>query len=322
MHMHPIGKQVVLEVDKISKYYHQVMFTSKKKRESCRKVLDSISFKVHEGEIIGLIGPNGEGKTTLLKIISGQLKPSAGAVRIFGSDGINDLKRNTTIITGNGWLGLSVFATVEENLYFFAKACGLSRVEAKRKVKEALNDLDLIDYQKEFPRNLSSGLRQRVLLARALILTTPILILDEPTSNCDFVVRSIFYNLLLEKVRNTRQSIILSSHGLLEIDEICNRFLFLKNGKRHQRVDKDGENNLTHNKFFIRVKSVDDAFLKSIDHYQGVSEYLRIDRDSFVLSSPLSPSKFLENVPFLSNIITFKIVKKSLYELYKEIYSN
>jgi len=308
----------ILTVKNLSKIFYQKKFPFLRMgKRRVHKIFDNVSFNLYQGEILGVIGPNGAGKTTLLKIISGQLKPTSGEVAV--SSHVNDLKKNTTIITSGGWIGLSVFATVEENLFFFAKASGLPDDILKRNVENALKSFGLIKYRKEFPTILSSGFRQRLLLARALLLMTPILILDEPTSNVDFYTKINFYNLLLENVKKSKQSVIISTHKLSEIDQICDRFLFIKDKKIYIQ-DRNELINHKIAKYFMKVKSVSPNFLDTLQNDKSISDFIRLDKDQFIISSHLTAEVFLKKTTFLSNIIEFRIIKKSLFDIYKEIY--
>ena len=224
-------KRTVISVRGVSKSYKIII----ERKEVIRKVLDNIFFDVKEGEILGVLGPNGAGKTTLFKIISGVLKPDKGDVLVYGHSVVKEpeiVKKYVTMIGGQGGIGLFFHLNVIDNLRFFAKLYDISPNVAKIRIKEALEVLGLEKYSKLPVLYLSSGLRQRTLLAKALIVRSPILIFDEPTLGLDPIIA----NQIREFIRNYLSSeekitILFSSHYPEEIELLCDRVIILHNGK-------------------------------------------------------------------------------------------
>ncbi|MCB1026023.1 MAG: ABC transporter ATP-binding protein [Acidobacteria bacterium] len=191
--------------------------------------LRDISFDIEQGEIFGLIGRNGAGKTTLTKIIATLVQPTSGKVLVNGYDSIeNDVKVRSLV-------GL---ATAEErsfywrltstqNLLFFARLYGMTDKAAKLRIDELFERLDLQDLAKRRFSNLSTGNKQRLAIARALIPNPPILLLDEPTRSLDPLAAANMRKLIgsIEGV-----SILLTSHNLSEIEELCDRVAIISDG--------------------------------------------------------------------------------------------
>ena len=161
-----------------------------------KKVLETINLEIGKGEILGLLGPSGAGKTTLIKILTGQLKPTDGTAFVFGKD-------STTLIGADycriGMMmdnfGLYERMNCYDNLQFFAKIYGLP----KSRIEEVLKRVGLQEAKKTLASNLSKGMRSRLLLARVLMAKPDILFLDEPTSGLDPATTKEIHNVILEE---------------------------------------------------------------------------------------------------------------------------
>ncbi len=196
------------------------------------EALKGVSFDIDDGEIFGLIGKNGAGKTTLTKIIATLVQPTEGSVSVKGFDSVkNDVKVRSM-------LGL---ATAEErsfywrltstqNLMFFARLYGMKDAFAKRRIDELFEQLNLVDLAKRRFSDISTGNKQRLAVARAMLPNPPVLLLDEPTRSLDPVAAADMRELIetLEGV-----SILLTSHNLTEIEELCSRVAVISHGLIH-----------------------------------------------------------------------------------------
>lgn len=198
--------------------------------ESPVEALRNVSFEIENGEIFGLIGRNGAGKTTLTKIIATLIQPTAGRVSIQNYDSVKDEVKVRSLI------GLATAEersfywrlTAEQNLLFFARLYGLKDAAAKKRIGELFEQLDLMDLAKRRFSELSTGNKQRLAIARAILPKPPILLLDEPTRSLDPLAAQEMRELILsfEKV-----SILLTSHNLSEIEELCNRVAIISRGE-------------------------------------------------------------------------------------------
>jgi len=193
--------------------------------------VDQVSFEVRPGEIYGLLGPNGAGKTTTLRMVSGLLRPTAGTVRIGGRDVTVQpelVKRNIGYLTAN--TGLYVRLSPRELLEYFATLYDIPRVVARERIEQLVAWLDMGPYLNLRCGALSTGQKQRVSIARALIADPPILVLDEPTLGLDVLSN----RLILEFIRtqaDAGKAVLLSTHALDEIDTMCRRMGLIHNGK-------------------------------------------------------------------------------------------
>ena len=192
-----------------------------------RRVLDGISFEAGKGEIFGLLGPSGAGKTTLIKILTGQLKAENG------SSVIND--KNSAELKGKDYLSIGImmdnFGLYErlscfENLKVFARLYGLGNDS----IHKALEKVGLSNAEKTAASNLSKGMKSRLRLARALMTEPVILFLDEPTSGLDPATADEIQQLILDG-KNKGQTIFLTTHNMSEAEKLCDNIALLNEGK-------------------------------------------------------------------------------------------
>jgi ABC-2 type transport system ATP-binding protein len=192
------------------------------------RALEDISFDVGSGELFGLIGPDGAGKTTLFRILTTLLLPDSGSVSINGFDVVKDYKaiRN---ITGYmpGRFSLYQDLTVEENLNFYATVFGTSLKENYDLIKDVYKHIE--PYKKRRAGKLSGGMKQKLALSCALIHRPSILILDEPTTGVDAVSRKEFWDMLLQLKGN--DIIILVSTPYMDEAVLCDRVALIQQGK-------------------------------------------------------------------------------------------
>lgn len=231
-------RPVAVSIKHISKTY-PVLFARLKKffRRPVKpqvEALRDVSFDVHEGEIFGLIGPNGAGKTTLTKIVATLVQPTSGEVTVRGFDSVRD-DRNVRAQVGLATAEERSFywrLTAEQNLMFFARLIGLSDSEATRRIIELLQQLDLIDLATRRFGEMSTGNKQRLALARALLASPPVLLLDEPTRSLDPLAASRMRDLIRSLTGGDRPvSILLTSHNLPEVEELCERVAIINGGR-------------------------------------------------------------------------------------------
>jgi len=194
--------------------------------------VDALTLDVHEGEVVGLLGHNGAGKTTLLRVINGLLSPDSGQVRVAGLDPFthgHEVRRTTGVLTE--YPALDDFLTTRENLEVYAAINAVPRKEAAGRIDRLLQELGLWDKRDEPARQLSAGLKQRVAIARSLVHDPEILLLDEPTTNMDPVAARNVRQLILGAVHEHGRTVLLSTHNLVEAEELCDRIGIVRNGR-------------------------------------------------------------------------------------------
>ncbi|OBR93914.1 MULTISPECIES: ABC transporter ATP-binding protein [Clostridium] len=189
--------------------------------------IKDLTLDVKEGEIFGFLGPSGAGKTTTIKILTCQLLPTGGDVKIFNKSlrsQKKDIFKNIGVLSDNS--GLYERLTVEDNLMLFANINGVK----KKNVDEILEKVKMTEYRKRDVKKLSKGMKQRLMIARAVIHNPKLLFLDEPTSSLDPGTALEVHKLLLELNREGT-TIFLTTHNMYEADKLCHRVAFLNEGE-------------------------------------------------------------------------------------------
>lgn len=192
-----------------------------------RTALKDISINIKRGEILGFLGPSGAGKTTTIKILTGQLKQTSGTAILLGKDTreINEsIYEQIGIVTDNS--GLYEKLSVYDNLHYFAK---LLNVETKR-IDQVIQRVGLLEDKKKPTGKLSKGMKQRLVLARAILHQPKMLFLDEPTSGLDPSTASEIHELLLE-LRDQGTAIFLTTHNMEEATKLCDNVALLFQGE-------------------------------------------------------------------------------------------
>jgi len=214
-----------IEVEKLSRTFNGL------------KAVDNISFSVEAGKIFGFLGHNGAGKTTTIRMLSGQLLPTSGHARVAGCDVITEQRRLKPLIgVVSEHQNLYERMSGRENLEFAVRLYG----QDVRRVNETLKQVDLLDRAKDNVRTYSNGMKQRLLIARALLHRPQIIFLDEPTRGLDPVVGREIRRLILD-LSQQGVTIFLTTHYMEEADQLCGRIAFLSEGRM---VALDTPNNL------------------------------------------------------------------------------
>ena len=189
--------------------------------------LNTISFEIKEGEIFGFLGPSGSGKTTMINILTGQLLADNGNTRLLGKDSQNlnptDLEKIGMVSDKSGFYEK---LSLEKNLLLYAKLYGVDL----NRVDELLNKVGLLESKRILAEQLSTGMKQRMLLARALINQPKILFLDEPTSGLDPTTSKSIHELLVN-LKENGTTIFLTTHDMNEATLLCDNLALLNKGK-------------------------------------------------------------------------------------------
>lgn len=221
----------VLELESLRKE-----FPRKRKRgqppQPAFVAVDNISCLVQRGEIFGLLGPNGAGKTTTIKMISSLLLPTAGRIGVAGIDALREpilaLRHVGTVLTGER----SVYwkLTGRENLEYFAALNGISRKLARTRIDALLSRFQLEKRADENVEKYSTGMRQRICLAKAMLAEPDLLILDEPTAGLDPQSARNLRELILE-IKQEGRTVLLTTHYMEEADQLCDRIAIIDHGQ-------------------------------------------------------------------------------------------
>jgi len=194
------------------------------------RAVDGISFHCDPGEIVGLLGPNGAGKTTTLRILATILQPTSGDASVAGFDvreQPDGVRRHLGYVSAS--TGVYERLTGRETLLYYARLHGMAEDAIGARVDEVMRLLEMESFCDRIAGRLSSGQRQKVSLARAIIHDPPVLILDEPTANLDVIVaRNVLE--FVEAARDAGRAIILSTHLFSEAERLCDRIVVLHEG--------------------------------------------------------------------------------------------
>jgi ABC-type multidrug transport system ATPase subunit/ABC-type multidrug transport system permease subunit len=234
-----------------------------------------VSFQIRAGELFGLLGPNGAGKTTLLKLLSTLIIPTAGKARVNGHDLRNEGKVKSAIglVTGHE-RGLYWRLTGRENLQFFASLSGLSSIQTKNRIKELSVLLDLEEFMDRRFDQCSSGIKQRLALARGMLHHPQILFLDEPTLNLDPAAAARLRETISDLVHRHGHTVLLITHNLHEAEQLCDRVAIMHRGQLRGvgNVDRLRKMIQQENCYQVEVAGLSSSALECLDQIDGLSD--------------------------------------------------
>ena len=203
------------------------------------RALDNFSMEVKEGEFFGFLGPNGAGKTTTINILAGLTTYKDGEVKVFGKDVTRDYRGARKLIgLVPQEFNFDDYFTVDEILRFYAGYFGIGRREARKRVDELLDQFDLAQKRGVHVRELSGGMKRRLLIARALIHKPKMLILDEPTAGVDVELRRNLWR-SMQQLNKQGTTILLTTHYIEEAERLAKRIGIINRGKIIALDDKD-----------------------------------------------------------------------------------
>ncbi|MGB9761556.1 MAG: ABC transporter ATP-binding protein [Caldimicrobium thiodismutans] len=255
-----------------------------KKNYGARKALKGISFQIFKGELFSLLGPNGAGKTTTLRIISGLTTPTSGNIYIFGKDLFEDelwAKRRIGLVPQQ--INLDLELTVEENLFIHGLLFKMSLKEIKEKIEELLEMADLSERRESKVKELSGGLRRRLLIVRALMHSPELLLLDEPTVGLDPHIRRKIWS-FIKNIQAKGTTILLTTHYMEEAETLSDRVAFINKGEivaidtpsnfikklGNYAIDIFSDNGIN-TQFFQTKEEAEETFLRLSQKYNYVS---------------------------------------------------
>ena len=194
--------------------------------------VDDLSFSLEKGEILGLLGPNGAGKTTTIQMLLGTLKPTSGGIRYFGKDFFSHrseiLKK---VVFASTYVSLPWKLTVRQNLMVFGRIYGVNRKKLEKRIDELLERVGIPEKKDSPVATLSAGQITRLVLVKAFMVDPKVVLLDEPTASLDPHISKEVRDLILETRDKSETSILITSHNMAEVTEVCDRTLFLRRGK-------------------------------------------------------------------------------------------
>jgi ABC-2 type transport system ATP-binding protein len=243
-----------------------------------KKALDGVDLSIEEGEIFGFLGPNGAGKTTAVKLFNGMLQLTEGFCSVFGiepSKSPEKIHEMSGVVTEHAQMYNNL--TGFQNLVFFGEVSGINTDETKRRATEILECLELSDAKNRKLSEYSTGMRQRLSLARAMIHQPKILFLDEPTSGLDPESAQNVNNLIKSLARDRGTTIFLCTHQLRYAEEICTKYGLISEGSMLAAGSLDELHSLVFSGMTAKIKS--DKYPQELKMRQD-GEYMLTDVDS------------------------------------------
>ncbi len=237
-------EKIAIEINNLSKKFKNTF------------AVKSMNFKIIKGQTIGLLGPNGCGKSTTIGMLLGLIKPTSGSVIIDGKsmeDNRTNLLQKMNFISP--YIELPKKLTIEENLKVYGTMYGVK--DLNKKINNLIETLNLTEFKTKKTGELSSGQKNRVSLAKAFINDPDILLLDEPTASLDPDVGDYVRGILEKFSSNKQKTILIASHNMNEVERLCDEVMMMKNGeiidkgKSNDLISKHGRKNLE--EFFLKI---------------------------------------------------------------------
>lgn len=272
----------VIEVDKVSKFFRDreeerrilrnynpfTRFFKGLFLREYKKVLDEVSFEVKEGEIFGLLGPNGSGKTTMAKIISGLISPSSGYVKLLGETNKDKVKNDFNAVFARAALFWHLRGG--DNLEFYSD---VYRIKGKeKKIKKYMNFFEVEDKRDRYMDRCSTGELMRFKLARALLNSPKVLLLDEPTIGLDPKISLKVRNFLKKLNKKEKITMLLTTHYMEEADYLCDRIALIDKGKIIKIDTPKNLKDLLKDEIILefRIKQITEKIIEKIDSLEYV----------------------------------------------------
>jgi ABC-2 type transport system ATP-binding protein len=234
--------------------------------------VSDVSFSIEEGEIVGLLGPNGAGKTTIMKILTGLIMPSDGKVRVLDSnpfDKKQEFKKQISLVLGQKqqlWWDIPAIESFELNRRIY----GIDSQQYKRVLDELVEMLSLKDLINSPVRTLSLGERMKCELAAALLHSPKVLFLDEPTIGLDVIAQKKVRDFIKEYNKKFKACVIITSHYMEDIEELCDRTIFINNGLKYYDGNFYDFLNLYGKECILNIELIDNAKEFDLHNYGAV----------------------------------------------------
>ena len=280
------------------------------------KALDGVSFQVQEGQIIGVLGPNGGGKTTLFKILSSLLRKYTGEIHILGRsqrDNLFEVLKDLGVVFQSPSLDKKL--TVQENIFYHAGLYGLSKRQVQDKANYLLDYFSVANRKHDLAQHLSGGQARRVEIVKALIHEPKVLLLDEPSTGLDMGVRIELWNLLVQLRKEKHMTMLLTTHFAEEADR-CDEIFLLNKGKIVTKGSPtELKSKLTFKRFQIKPKDLQKTqkklsevfgisaevslpfleFETSVDRVQDLTRELAQETEQLIFQDPTLEDVFLSH---------------------------
>jgi len=286
------------------------IFENKEKGVKRRiKAVDHVNIKVKKGEFFGLLGPNGAGKTTLIKMLCTIILPTEGTAKVNGYDIIKEPHK---VRSSFGWFhgetgGRSLYwrLNAEDNLRFYAYLQNVPKDIAEKRINALLEFFELTEDRKKLVKDYSTGMKVRVMLARALLHNPPILFMDEPTIGLDTISAVETRRLLKALNAELGKTIIFTSHNMFEVEQLCERIAIMKDGKiivdASPSVLRDMLRDI--HAIEVEIKEADDlkGIVKILGGLPIVKQVMEVKNDPYNIVIRLQVEDEYDAIPIVAN---------------------
>jgi ABC-2 type transport system ATP-binding protein len=309
-----MGNEIVLNVSHLSKQYRKGV-----------KAVDDISFSLKEGEIFGLLGPNGSGKTTTILMLLGLLESTEGTVEVLGHD---PFRKPLAVKKQVGYMpdtiGFYEYMTAYENLDYTARFLGLNAEEREKRIKESIAKMRLTDRMHDKVKTYSHGMKRRLGLAELLVKEPRIAILDEPTQGLDPQSIREFLSLIASLRDSEGMTFLLSSHQLDEVQSVCDRVGLFSEGKliSFGSVDSLGEEHFGKEVLIDLQAEGKENLELLLKKQKGVIEVNKTGEHRYLVTASEDIRQNLAQQIFSAgcNLTSLELKKHSLNEIYQLAY--
>jgi sodium transport system ATP-binding protein len=219
-----VGESFVIQVEQLSKSFYDY-------RKGWTPAVDGVSFECHPGAIYGLLGPNGAGKTTTLRMLSTVLKPTGGRANVAGHDVVLEPEKvRARIGYMSASTGIYDRMTAWELVEYFGRLYGLEPAPLRGRMESIFDWLQMNDFRDVLGSKMSTGMKQKVSIARTIVHDPPVLIFDEPTSGLDVLVARAVLQKIAE-LRDRGKTVLFSTHAMHEVEKLCSRVAIIHKGR-------------------------------------------------------------------------------------------
>jgi ABC-2 type transport system ATP-binding protein len=271
------------------------------------QAVDGVNLEVEEGEFFGLLGPNGAGKTTLIKLLCCLVIPSSGTAQVFGHDILKEEQavKNLVGLVSSEERSFFWRLTGRENLQFFASLYHLSGKAARQRINELLDLMDLTDRGDTRFQNYSTGMRQKLAIARGLLSNPKLLFVDEPTRSIDPISAQAIRHFLKENAASKGKTIVLATHNLTEAEQLCDRLAIMDQGRVIAVGTVRELRSLfqRHQEYGLEVRRLSESILPQLNQIEGVINCCVIDQQNGVSNVELKISNHSTVLPQVLQIM-------------------
>ena len=284
------------------------------------RALDQVSLEVDSGSLFGFLGPNGSGKTTMIRLLLGLLEPTDGKSSVMGFD---SLQQGDSVRENCGALlehtGLYERLTAYENLEFYARVFRLPKSTYQTRIQSLLSDIDLWDRKDEIVKGWSRGMKQKLAVARTMLHQPKVIFLDEPTAGLDPIAASAFREDLQTLVRQSGVTVFLTTHNLAEAEKLCDRVGVIREGKL-LAVGSPDELRMRNGSPYVEVfgSGFTPQVIQTLEHHPQITsiqprdQHVRINFEDGFASSSLVPLLVQQGI----NIDEIRKGKSSLEDVF------